>query len=424
MPLKLKITSEHADLVGDDCIHEFHDSGGTIGRSLRSDWILPDPERFISGQHATIDFKGGTYYLADTSSNGVYINDEVDALGKGNPRRLFDGDRLRMGDFKIEVSVDSGESLAMPMEKKPSVAPDNIEQFVDEVSLNTGLKMLDEEEITGDEEFRSALLGGDSEEPELEPEALLDVPIKDVGSKSADKSVDVTAEDLFDSFLDGLGVNRVELHPSVNRPEMLLTAGQVLRQFVKGTTDLLASRANLKNTFRLDQTTILPRQNNPMKFSVNTSDLLKQLLIESDGAYLGAQDAISEVCRDLVYHQNAFLDAMNRAITDFADRFEPEELQDGFDRTMGKNLFGMMDKAKYWELYCELYPIITEKGGGRFPQKFAEEFVKAYEKFAKALKLNPEKTYTVAHTCGKHGESGNKKAFKPFVDYLIQRLAE
>jgi len=380
MPLELKIIGENANLVGDDAVREFHESGGTIGRSLRSDWILPDPDRFISSQHATIDFKGGAYYLADTSSNGVFINDEVEALGNGNPRRLFNGDRLRMGDFEIEVSVDSGESLVMPMDEKPSVAPDNIEQFVDEASLNTGMKMLDEEELTGDEEFRSALFGGISEESEPEPEPLLDEPIKDVGSETSDKAVDVTAEDLFDSFLDGLGINRVELHPSVNRPEMLLTAGQVLRQFVKGTTDLLANRANLKNTFRLDQTTVLPRQNNPMKFSVNTNDLLKQLLVGGEGEYLGAQDSIREACNDLINHQNAFLDAMNSAFMEFADRFEPDELQDGFDRTMGNNLFAFMNKSKYWQLYCEVYPIITEKGGGRFPQMFAEEFVKAYER--------------------------------------------
>jgi len=380
MPLELKIVSEHANLVGDDFVREFHDSGGTIGRSLRSDWILPDPERFISGQHATIDFKGGIYYLADTSSNGVYVNDEAEPLGKGNPRRLFDGDRLRLGDFEIEVSVDSGESLIMPMDEKPSVAPDNIEQFVDEVSLNTGMKLLDEEEITGDDDFLSALLDSASEETQHESEPLPVEPIKDVGTKSTDKPVDVTAEDLFDSFLDGLGVNRVELHPSVNRPEMLLTAGQVLREFVEGITDLLASRANLKNTFRLDQTTILPRQNNPMKFSTNTNDLLKQLLVGGEGEYLGAQDSIREVSRDLINHQNAFLDAMNSAFIEFADRFEPEELQDGFDRTMGNGLFGFMNRAKYWQLYCELYPIITEKGGGRFPQMFAEEFVNAYER--------------------------------------------
>jgi hypothetical protein len=161
---------------------------------------------------------------------------------------------------------------------------------------------------------------------------------------------------------------------------MMLTAGQVLREFVKGTTDLLASRANLKNTFRLDQTTVLPRHNNPMKFSENTNDLLKQLLVGGEGEYLGAQDSIREVCRDLINHQNAFLDAMNSAFIEFADRFDPDELQEGFDRTMGNKLFSFMNKTKYWQLYGDLYPIITEKGGGRFPQMFGEEFVKAYER--------------------------------------------
>jgi hypothetical protein len=71
---------------------------------------------------------------------------------------------------------------------------------------------------------------------------------------------------------------------------------------------------------------------------------------------------------------------MNSAFLEFADRFDPDELQDGFNRTMGKKLFSFMSKMKYWQLYCDLYPIITEKGGGRFPQMFAEEFVKAYER--------------------------------------------
>jgi type VI secretion system FHA domain protein len=285
-----------------------------------------------------------------------------------------------MGDFEIEVSVDTGESLAMPLDEEPSVAPDHIEQFVDEVSIKTGMQMLEEDEITGDQEFQSVLFGGSAKknkpDPEIEVEVEVDVP----GKGAASKSVDVTAEDLFDSFLDGLGVSRVELHPSIDRPEMMLTAGQVLREFVEGTTNLLTSRANLKNTFRLDQTTVLPRHNNPMKFSDNTNDLLKQLLIGGEGEYLGAQDSIREVCRDLINHQNAFLDAMNSAFIEFADRFDPDELKEGFERTMGNKLFRFSSKAKYWQLYCDLYPIITEKGGSRFPQMFGEEFVKAYER--------------------------------------------
>ena len=382
MPLTLKIVSEHADLVGDDFSREFGEKGGTIGRALQNDWILPDPDRYISGRHATVDFRGGIYYLMDTSSNGVYFNDEYEPVGKGNPRRLFNGDKLRMGDFIFEVRVDAGETVAVPLDDEDTgnfIDPD-IDQMVDEDPLQTGMQLLDEEEITGDDEFQSALFGDQQPKTDPVPEAAEIFERELEYSDPAESRVEVTAEDLFDSFLDGLGLNRADLRPSVNHPEMLQTAGQVLRELVKGNIDLLASRANLKNAFRLDQTTLLPRHNNPMKFSENTNDLLKQLLTGGEGDYLGARDAIREANQDLLNHQNAFLDAMTAAFVEFADRFEPTELQEGFDRTLGKGLLSFMNKSKYWDLFCDLYPIITEKGGGRFPQMFSEEFVSNYER--------------------------------------------
>lgn len=382
MPLQIRIVSEHADIVGDDAVREFGEDGGTIGRSLYNDWILPDPDRFISGRHATIDYQAGMYFLADISSNGVFINDEVEPVGSGNPRRLYDGDKIRMGDFKMVVSVDTGEDLELPEPLKPTVVPDHIEQLVDEVTLRTGVQLLDEEEITGDDEFQSTLFAKPLQNSKAKKKPKSKPAKHDSSSEvQQQQSVDVTAEDLFDSFLDGLGISRAELHPSLNRPEMMLSAGQVLRGFVSGITDLLASRANLKNAFRLDQTTVLPRHNNPMKFSENTNELIKQLLTGTEGEYLGARDAVREVCQDLLNHQNAFLDAMNSAFIEFADRFDPDELEEGFDRAIGgSKWFGFSQQKKYWQLYCDLYPIMTEKGGGRFPQMFGEEFVKAYER--------------------------------------------
>lgn len=387
MALQLEIVSKHRELVGDDAVREFHEEGGTIGRSLQNDWILPDPDRYISGRHATIDHKGGIYYLLDTSSNGVYFNDEVEPVGKGNPRRLFDGDRIRMGDFEFTVSLDSGESLVVPLDSEPDTAPDHSRQVVDEVSLRTGVKLLDEEELTGDDEFQSVLFGNPSEAPKAPP------PVKEKKrppmpaandpkpARTKSRPVSSSADDIFESFLEGLGITPAELHPSVNRPAMMLTAGHVLREFVEGAVNLLAARANLKNAFRLDQTTVMPRYNNPMKFSESPVDLIKQLLVGDEGDYLGAKDAVHEACHDLLNHQNAFLDAMNSAFIEFADRFAPDELQEGFDRAMsGSKLFSFMNKSKYWDLYRDLYPILTEKGGGRFPQMFGEEFVRAYER--------------------------------------------
>lgn len=422
MPLQIEIVSKHAEIVGEDAVCEFGEDGGTIGRSLRNDWTLPDPDNFISGRHATIDYQGGIYYLADISSNGVYINDEDEPVGKGNPRRLFNGDRLRMGDFEMLVTIDTGEGLELPEPPKPTVVPDHIEQLVDEVSLRTGVQLLDEEEITGDDEFHSTLFGKPADKPEPKSKSKSKSSSK---SKQTKKSLDmgVTAEDLFDSFLDGLGISRAELNPSVNRPEMMLAAGQVLREFVAGTTRLLSSRANLKNAFRLDQTTVLPRANNPIKFSENTNDLIKQLLVGSEGEYLGAQDAVREVCGDLLNHQNAFLDAMNSAFIEFADRFDPVELQEGFDRTISSRFFSFATKVKYWQLYCDVYPIMTEKGGGRFPQMFGEEFVKAYERqVAEYRRLDGEGTGSAGITPQSHDQSVEPDLMK--TQELVQADAE
>jgi type VI secretion system FHA domain protein len=394
MPLTIKLISEHRDLVGTDCVREYYEDGGTIGRSLQNDWILPDPDRFISGRHATIDFRGGMYYLADTSSNGVYMNGDLEPIGKGNPRRLFDGDRMRMGDFEFEIHIDKGESLVMPLDEEPSVAPDNIEQFVDEDLLQTGMQMLDEDEITGDDAFRSVLFGEDSgtapkpdfeAEPEVELDTDLDIDPKPATHSANDESAsdsgdEISVDDLFDSFLDGLGISRVEFHPAVDRAEVMMTAGLLLREFVDGTVKLLDSRADLKNTFRLDQTTVLPRRNNPMKFAENTGDLLRQLLIGSEGKYLGARDAVREANSDLLNHQNAFLEAMNKAFVEFSSRFDPDELQVGFEQSMDNKLLSFNSKSKYWDLYRDTYSTMTETGGGRFPQTLAEEFVRAYEK--------------------------------------------
>ena len=97
MALQLEIISEHREIVGDDAVREFVEDGGTIGRSLHNDWILPDPDKYISGRHAAIDFKGGIYYLAYLSSNGVYVNG-----AKVDECVLNDGDDVTVGGYKFK----------------------------------------------------------------------------------------------------------------------------------------------------------------------------------------------------------------------------------------------------------------------------------------------------------------------------------
>ena len=95
---------------------DFGHNGGTIGRSLESDWVLPDGQRYLSSRHASIDFRSGSYYVVDTSTNGVYVNDAEQPVGRGNPQRLFTGDRVRIGEYEMSVEItdedDTRETLA------------------------------------------------------------------------------------------------------------------------------------------------------------------------------------------------------------------------------------------------------------------------------------------------------------------------
>lgn len=380
MGIQLEITSENKDLLGDDSTRLFREEGGTIGRALENDWILPDPERFISGRHATIDHQSGAYYLADTSSNGVYVNDEGEPLGKGNPRRLFNGDRLRMGSFEFLIKLDEGEGLEMPPPPRPTVVPDHIEQLVQEDIIQSGVMLLDEEEITGDDEFQAALFGGPvsaKTHGEIAAEPITGInPLIE-----PDKPAGASAADLVEAFLQGAGIDRGDIHPSVDPVELMTNAGQVLRELVCGINDLLVCRTNVKSMFRLDQTTVLPRHNNPLKLSVNTTDAIKQLLVGKDGEYLGPLDSITEVCQDLRFHHDAVLGGMTGALKGFIEHFDPDELRDTFDKTLnGKPLFNSLNKFKYWQLYCDLFPIVTQQGAGDLPLQFGEEFVRCYEK--------------------------------------------
>jgi predicted component of type VI protein secretion system len=381
MALLLEVISDHRDILGDDYERLFGDDGGTIGRSFDNDWILPDPDRFISSRHATIDHKGGAYYLADVSTNGVYINGEREPVGRGNPRRLFSGDRLRMGDFEFMVKLEEGEDLTMPPPAPLTVVPDHIEQLVPEDRMNSSIMMLDEEEITGNDAFQSALFGTPPADKPVRAASRHAGANPFAPPPEPEKPAELTADKLLDAFLEGMGLSREDIHPSVDPRDIMANAGQVLQEFVNGITELLVCRTNLKSMFRLDQTTVLPRHNNPLKLAENTTDSLKQLLVGKEGEYLGPLDSVREVCRDLKFHHDAVLGGMTSAFSEFVDRFDPEELTENFNKTLNrKPLFNSLNKLKYWELYCDLYPIITQHGTGPFPPQFGEEFVRAYDK--------------------------------------------
>jgi type VI secretion system protein len=107
MAIKLRIISDHYRDLGEQRSRVFGVNGGTIGRAPDNDWILPDPKRVLSGHHCEIEYRSGVFWLKDTSTNGVFVNQADEPAFTIGPIELQDGDRLRMGDYEVLVSLDS-----------------------------------------------------------------------------------------------------------------------------------------------------------------------------------------------------------------------------------------------------------------------------------------------------------------------------
>src|SRR5256886_17535547 len=110
--LRLRIVSDQRRSLAERSSATFSVQGGTIGRSADNDWVLPYPLRYVSAHHARVQFREGHFYLQDVSTNGVYVNDDMEPLAKrgSGGYRLADGDVLRMGEYHIVAALEARQA--------------------------------------------------------------------------------------------------------------------------------------------------------------------------------------------------------------------------------------------------------------------------------------------------------------------------
>jgi len=101
----------------------------SIGRSPENHWALPDPQRFMSGTHCWIENRGGTWYVVDTSTNGVFINGSDQRVPKNDSVALKVGDQIRIGDYELELAQQGGSGQAASSSSLPDPFADDDDDF-------------------------------------------------------------------------------------------------------------------------------------------------------------------------------------------------------------------------------------------------------------------------------------------------------
>jgi FHA domain-containing protein len=189
---------------------------------------------------------------------------------------------------------------------------------------------------------------------------------------------------LLEALRRGLSVPTLEL-PALT-PELMELIGQVLREAVRGTVDLLRARSAVKQELRAHVTTIVAKSNNPLKFSPNGEVALQHLLAPPARGFIAAAPAMRDAYDDLRAHQFAFVAGMQAVVEDALQRFDPAALEARIgDRSLLHSLLPASRNARLWELFVEHYARIRNDAADDFNTLFGQAFLDAYNEHADRL---------------------------------------
>lgn len=161
--------------------------------------------------------------------------------------------------------------------------------------------------------------------------------------------------------------------------EISQVVGELMRETVSGLMQVLTSRSTVKNEFRMNVTTIQPVENNPLKFSANVEDALENMFIRDSQAYKKPVEAVREGFQGIAEHQVAILAGIRAAFRGIIERFDPNTLEQRFEKYRKAGLLQMVNKGKNWDSYKEYYNELVNDMDNSFQHLFGYDFVQAYE---------------------------------------------
>jgi len=184
-------------------------------------------------------------------------------------------------------------------------------------------------------------------------------------------------DELLRAFLDGAGIE--SLPANTDAATALRTLGASTRAIVSTLARLLEARRLLKGEFRISQTVVAARENNPLKFSADESEMLLVMLGSVRPGFQSGQAAVWDAGKDLEAHQLALLAAFRAVLDAVLARLSPEAIAAAAG-SEGGGVFGRRKEAVYWEHYTKFYGEVKQDIGNTLAGRIGQIFAEAYER--------------------------------------------
>jgi type VI secretion system protein ImpI len=371
--LSLQVTGRQAAALGASSSKIFDQRGGSVGRGPQNDWVLPDPERYVSTQHFIIRCMNNAFYLEDVSTNGVFLNGIAEPVrDRGDAVILNSGDRIVVGEYEIVASIVADQpDVSSPPPAAQPIPP--ISSTIDEPPLSNA--PVDPLEMLGHQPVPAARPATYSDHAPVASQHFAPP-----GPSASSSNAAIPA----DFELTGFSTPS---NPAPSEAESIASPGDPLMYaVVQGLMEILSSRKDIKSEFRVPVTTLKPMENNPLKFFTNADDAMRHLFGAVEPGFMTPEEAIQEGLQDIKAHQLAMMAGMREAFAKMLERFDPEKLEAIFsERAKSGSLISKKGKAKYWDLYCQMFGDLTRDSDDSFGRLFGEAFAEAYERQMQTL---------------------------------------
>jgi type VI secretion system FHA domain protein len=182
---------------------------------------------------------------------------------------------------------------------------------------------------------------------------------------------------LLAAFLEGAGMRDAQ---PTDPAATMLALGKAFRNLVAGLRAVMIARASIKSEFRIEQTMIQARGNNPLKFSADDDDALAALLGTGRRTDMAPNDAVADALCDIRLHELATMAAMQTAVRTLLEGLDPVRLRLAAEQGHGMSLLPAQKKARAWDAYEALYGKTVQALADDFDSVFGKSFARAYER--------------------------------------------
>lgn len=399
MALRLTVVSEQREPLGARASILLGSAGGSIGRARDNDWVLSDPNCYLSAHHARIQCRLGSFYLHDTSTNGVFVNGGTVPIGRRHVYPLRDGDQLRLGDYLIAVSIDAEAEHAPEASAIIPVDPQRTSPRLDASEPDIGVHLDVQELLRG-----VAVPSGDARALNAFGQQPL---IEDTGLRAFDRGASQSnSQRMATRTREELRASLMALTPSRTRPDsvgavpgraapadlaaveafcrgagieartlgseaptrLLHRAGLLLREALGGLKALALAQRELREQSRIR----LERsgEGDPDLTALQVEELLLQLL-SAQRQELDAVQWLRDCAGSLREHELAFMRALQAALGEFVGRLDPRSLAQTPSERLETEEHGSSGLTARFRS-------ITDMSGGVLPHLFAEALGRAF----------------------------------------------